>query len=97
MTLTAFKATLARETPPDGLSPALSALWHQARGDWARAHKIVQGEHDKASQWVHAHLHRAEGDLGNARYWYGKIDKPASTAPLEREWDEIARALLDAR
>ena len=94
MTLDDFKATLADPAPPDGLAPALAALWQLAKGDWERAHKTVQGERDPASQWVHAHIHRVEGDQGNADYWYRRVAKPASSAALEAEWDEIAAALL---
>ena len=96
MTIDDFKASLTQQTPPDGLAPALIALWQLARGDWDRAHKTVQAESDPASQWVHAHLHRVEGDLGNAGYWYRRVGKPACSAPLEAEWDEIAGALLGA-
>jgi hypothetical protein len=69
VTLADFTATLNRPAPPD-VSPALVALWHDARGDWARAHNIAQDIDDASGAWVHAYLHRREGDLANARYWY---------------------------
>ncbi|MEM7222712.1 MAG: hypothetical protein AAF495_07025 [Pseudomonadota bacterium] len=94
MTLDDFKASLKAAVPPAGLRPALRALWQLETGDWAQAHKTVQAESDQASQWVHAHLHRVEGDLGNAGYWYRRIGKSLCEAPLEAEWDEIAAALL---
>lgn len=96
MDLEAFKRTLSQETPPGGLSLALQALWHQARGDWDRAHRLAQAQHDDAGAWVHAHLHRGEGDAANAGYWYRRAGRPPSQAPLEMEWEEIVRALLKA-
>jgi hypothetical protein len=94
--LDAFKRTLPQETPPGGLSLALQAMWHQARGDWDRAHRLAQAQHDDAGAWVHAHLHRVEGDDANAGYWYRRAGRPPSQAPLEREWEEIVTALLKA-
>lgn len=79
---------------PSGLRPALAALWYERAGQWDRAHRIVQAEGDASAAWVHAYLHRREGDLGNARYWYARAGKPESHAPLEREWQEIVRSLL---
>jgi len=90
----AFQTSLADDRPPDGLSPALLALWWAARGDWHRAHGVAQSDGSSDGSWVHAYLHRVEGDLGNAGYWYRRAGKPASTAPLEDEWREIAAALL---
>ena len=96
MDLDAFKRTLPQETPPDGLSLALQALWHQARGEWDRAHGLAQAQHDDTGAWVHAHLHRVEGDAGNAGYWYRRAGRPPSQSSLETEWEEIATALLKA-
>ena len=82
--------------PPAGSSLAVQALWHDARGDWQRAHSVVQqAEQDRECAWVHAYLHRKEGDLGNAGYWYSRTGRalPAKSVTLEAEWDEIARAL----
>ena len=93
MTLQEFKQTLARLAPPD-VSPLLRALWHDARGDWSRAHEIAQDVEDESGAWVHAYLHRKEGDLGNAAYWYGRARKAVATDPLDVEWDRIATALL---
>jgi hypothetical protein len=75
--------------------PAIEALWWAARGDWHRAHELAQAGEGGTADWVHAYLHRVEGDLANARYWYARAGKPVSNAPLEAEWDEIARALLN--
>ena len=96
MTLSEFRATLKETAPPD-VSPPLVALWHDARGDWEMAHRVAQDVNDRSGAWVHAYLHRKEGEIDNARYWYGQADKPAATDSLEAEWDRIASGLLDER
>jgi hypothetical protein len=88
-----FKSTLAAATPPD-VAPLLRALWHDAKGDWDKAHEIAQGVDDKSGAWVHAYLHRKEGDVSNAAYWYRQAGKPVATDSLEDEWNRIATALL---
>lgn len=97
MTPEAFDASLAAATPPTALSPPLAALWHAAKGDWRRAHAIVQeDEASPTNAWVHAHLHREEGDLANAGYWYRRAGKPVATGDLAAERAAITRALLAA-
>lgn len=97
MQLAAFRDSLADPAPPPGLMPALAALWWQGRGDWQRAHAIVQtDEGDPVNAWVHAHLHRVEGDLGNAGYWYRRAGRPMAKGGLDEEWAAIATALLGA-
>lgn len=81
-------------TPPAGLAPLVEALWWEAKGDWTRAHEIAQDIHNRDAAWVHAYLHRREGDQGNAGYWYRNAHRPVSTLPFEDEWREIASALL---
>ena len=82
-------------SPPAGLSAPLLGLWWDRRGDWGRAHEAVAADEDgRDSAWVHAYLHRREGDADNARYWYRRAGRPVSTASLDAEWDEIAAALL---
>ena len=77
---------------PDGSNLAISALWWQAKGDWDKAHKLVQhGNQD--NNWIHAHLHRVEGDLSNAAYWYGRAEKPVCEIDLKEEWLTILSAL----
>jgi hypothetical protein len=95
--LAQFKASLSGKAPPAGLGGALAALWHAAKGDWARAHELAQEQDDTAGAWVHAYLHRVEGDQSNAGYWYRRAGKPTARTALETEWDEIARALLSSR
>ena len=82
------------KAPPNGLGGPLTALWHAAKGDWDKAHRLVQDETSAEAAWVHAHLHRVEGDEDNASYWYRRAGKPQSTASLDDEWAEIAGALL---
>jgi hypothetical protein len=93
MTADEFKATIAADRPPD-VAPPLAALWHDARGDWERAHTIAQDIDDPTGAWIHAYLHRKEGDLSNAAYWYGRAKQPVATDSLDAEWNRIAAALL---
>jgi len=93
MTIEQFRRSLSGAQPPD-LAPLLRALWHDARGDWERAHSIAQDIDDDSASWVHAYLHRKEGDLGNAAYWYRRAQKPDCRSSLEAEWEQIATALL---
>lgn len=93
--LAGFKKTLNAPNPPSGLAPPLAALWWEAKGDWTKAHEVAQEhEDDKPCAWVHAYLHRVEGDLSNAGYWYRQAGKPAATGALKVEWEEIVAALL---
>jgi hypothetical protein len=95
MDLASFKDSLAKDEPPAGLTPAQEALWWDAKGDWEKAHRRAQAEASSAGAWVHAYLHRKEGDRDNARYWYGQARRaPVEDVPLEAEWDEMAKALL---
>jgi hypothetical protein len=94
MTLAELKHSLSEMQPPPGLAPALAALWWAGKGDWERAHALVMDEGGKDCAWVHAYLHRVEGDLGNARYWYGQAGRAMPAGPLPAEWDSIAAALL---
>jgi hypothetical protein len=95
MTLDDFKNTLKAAEPPAGLSPALTALWHDGKGDWDGAHRVAQDIDSADGSWIHAYLHRKEGDVSNAGYWYRRAGKPAARGPLEKEWAEIVTALLD--
>ena len=94
--LETFRGSLSEATPPAGLPPALLALWWAAGDEWDRAHGVVQqreGEPD--CDWVHAYLHRAEGDLSNAAYWYRRAGQPAAHGATQVEWTAIATALCD--
>ena len=94
MNLTDFKTSLQAARPPENMSVYLEALWYDAKGDWDKAHHLVDSLEDKQSCWVHAYLHRKEGDNGNAGYWYRKAGKQVPSYPLEKEWEEIATAFL---
>ena len=94
MTPAEFKRTLSKRSPPAGLAPALAGLWWAGKDDWDRAHKIVMDEGGKDCAWVHAYLHRVEGDLPNARYWYKQAGRSAGNGPLPAEWAAIAAELL---
>lgn len=93
MTLDEFLATLQVATAPV-VSPPLLALWHDAKGDWSRAHEVAQDIHDATGSWIHAYLHRKEGDLANAGYWYRRAGKPPATGSLEDEWLLIVKSLI---
>lgn len=94
MTLVEFQLSQNQSTPPPALSLALQALWFDARGEWNKAHELAQKAGDSAGDWVHAYLHRKEGDASNARYWYGRAGKPVCAGSLEEEWATISEALL---
>src|SRR5450432_3739110 len=96
MNLAAFRQSLAAPAPPAGLSLALAALWHDARGDFDRAHELAQSDEGGPGDWVHAYLHRKEGDSGNAAYWYRRAAHPVCHETLDAEWEAIASALLAA-
>jgi hypothetical protein len=89
-----FKASVSGAAPAPGLDAPLAALWWAAKGAWDQAHKIVQDETSADAAWVHAYLHRVEGDVGNAGYWYRQAAKPVAGDSLETEWERIASALL---
>jgi len=96
MKIEEFRASLSSAAPPDGISAALHAMWEDARGRWDVAHQIAQDipEADKTGAWIHAYLHRKEGDLGNAGYWYRRAAKPVARDSLNDEWTRIVTALL---
>jgi hypothetical protein len=89
-----FRASLAGTAPAPSLAPPLAALWWAAKGDWDAAHRIVQDESSREAAWVHAYLHRVEGDLGNAGYWYRQAAQPVAKDSLDAEWERIAVSLL---
>jgi hypothetical protein len=94
MTLDEFRASLSDSEPPPKLGFALAGLWWDAKGDWARAHESAQQDEDVAGSWVHAYLHRKEGDNSNASYWYSRAGRRPSKSALKEEWEEISTALL---
>jgi hypothetical protein len=95
MTFQEFCASLSASSPPQWLSPALVALWWDAKADWKRAHELAQDDAGRDGSWVHAYLHRKEGDLENGGYWYRRAGKPLCRETLEEEWRSIARDLTE--
>jgi hypothetical protein len=94
MTLQQFRNSLSGDQPPRGLSTALAGLWWDAKGDWTRAHQSAQQDEGPAGAWVHAYLHRKEGDASNAEYWYGRAGQTPARISLDAEWAEIVATLL---
>jgi hypothetical protein len=96
MNLSAFKRAFSSKNPPAGLSPALQALWWAGKDDWEKAHKIVMSGSGADCAWVHAYLHRVEGDLDNARYWYRQARRKTASGDTASEWSAIATTLLES-
>jgi hypothetical protein len=94
MNINDFRDTLSADAPPGELPHALQALWYDAKGDWDAAHRHAQAQDDQSGAWVHAYLHRKEGDLANAGYWYRRAGQPVANGALEDEWTAIAETLL---
>ena len=94
MTPRAFDLTLSHPVPPRALAAPLAALWWAKKGEWDKAHRLVQDETGAEAAWVHAYLHRVEGDLGNAGYWYRQARKPVANGELDAEWTAMVAALL---
>ncbi len=95
MTLEEFRKSLNGERPPEDLPLPLTALGWDAKGDWSKAHESAQQDEGAAGAWVHAYLHRKEGDLSNAGYWYGRAGKAHARILLEEEWVQIVTALVN--
>ena len=94
MTLAEFQLTLNKKTPPAGLDQNLLALWYDGNGNWDEAHEIVQETSGFEGDWIHAYLHRKEGDLSNASYWYTRVGKNMPECSLDEEWNQIVIYML---
>jgi hypothetical protein len=94
MTFDQFKESLSQQNPPDNLSGYFKALWFDAKNNWEKSHNIIQDIEDKTASWIHAYLHRKEGDIGNADYWYRRAGKERPATTLQEEWENIVKALL---
>lgn len=90
-----FMETLKLSTPPAHLNGNLLALWYDKNGHWDKAHDIVQETSGYHGDLIHAYLHRKEGDFGNASYWYSRVGKIRPTIPLEEEWEDLVRLLIE--
>lgn len=93
MTLSAFLESLSQAAPPAGISPYLTSLWWEGKGNWQKAHDIIEDLESDTAAWVHAYLHRKEGDRGNARYWYSRAGQTMPEVSLEQEWKDIVTVL----
>lgn len=97
MTYDAFSQSIEADAAPSkGLSLPLTALWWARKGDWHRAHDLCNEAGNREGDWVHAYLHRVEGDASNASYWYTRADRPEPASSLPKEWEAITRELLGA-
>lgn len=94
MTYEQFSKTLSLENPPDNISPYLQSLWFDAKNNWEKAHTMVQDLQDNNAAWIHAYLHRKEGDTGNADYWYRRAGKKRPDVTLAEEWEDIVMTLI---
>ena len=94
MDLNAFKQSLRMSTPPPQVSVYLKSLWYDKNGNWEEAHELIQDLSDKSAAWIHAYLHRKEGDTWNADYWYRKAGKERPAVSLEEEWEDLAKQFL---
>ena len=94
MTFEQFKQSLTLASPPSQLSDHLKALWYDAKADWEQSHNIIQDIENADAAWIHAYLHRKEGDIGNADYWYRRAGKKRPPVSLEQEWENIVVALI---
>jgi hypothetical protein len=89
-----FQKSLSASAPPESFSEYLQALWYDGKGNWNKAHSVIQNIEDKTAAWIHAYLHRKEGDIGNADYWYRRASKERPKDALDNEWKNIVTALL---
>lgn len=89
-----FKNSLSSSSPPTNVSVYLHSLWYDGKGDWEKAHTTIQDINDKTAAWIHAYLHRKEGDIGNADYWYHRAGKNRPSESLSTEWEQIVKSML---
>jgi hypothetical protein len=94
MNLSTFSETIAAQLPPSGLSVYLQAMWWDAKGDWEKAHQLIQDLPDKNAAWIHAYLHRKEGDIWNADYWYNRAGRKRPAESLKEEWTAITQTFF---
>jgi len=94
MDLLAFQQSLSDNFPPESLSANAKALWYDGKGDWEKAHQVVQDRTGSNAAWIHAYLHRKEGDIWNADYWYNRAGKKRPDISLQDEWELLVSAML---
>jgi hypothetical protein len=94
MTIDEYKATLLESNPPPHFNVQLKSLWHDGKGNWEAAHDLAQEIHTTDGSWIHAYLHRKEGDRSNASYWYKMANKPFPSVSLDKEWEQLVENFL---
>jgi hypothetical protein len=94
MNFETFQQSINATAPPQNISVYLLAMWYDANGNWEKAHAMADSLNDATACWVHAYLHRKEGDYGNANYWYSRGNKKMPSVSLPEEWENIVKALL---
>jgi hypothetical protein len=95
MNASGFRASVKQQIPPEGLGAPLAALWWDAKGEWAQAHALVDELETRDGMAVHAFLHRKEGSLSNANYWYERAGREFYRPSLEEEWQALVAGLLE--
>lgn len=96
MTYKDYINSLSNNNPPEGINDLLTSLWYAAKDDWETAHGIAQDIPGKDGAWIHAYLHRVEGDIGNANYWYSVAGKTFPPGTIEEEWKDLVMEFLNA-
>ncbi len=94
MDIIELKESLSFDNPPPAASVYLQSLWYDAKSNWKKAHELIQDVPDKNASWIHGYLHRKEGDIWNADYWYNKADKKRPDVSLQEEWEQIVKAFI---
>ena len=90
-----FIGSLSSDQPPQKIPVVLKALWYDGKNDWEGSHNIAQDIDDKNGSWVHAYLHRKEGDISNAHYWYSRAGKSEPRMTLKEEWESLVRNFIE--
>ena len=90
-----FMGSLSSDQPPQKIPAVLKALWYDGKNDWEGSHNIAQDIDDKNGSWVHAYLHRKEGDISNAHYWYSRAGKSEPRMTLKEEWESLVRNFIE--
>lgn len=90
-----FKNSLSDTAPPQNVSELLQAMWYDGKGDWHNSHEIAQDVPSRDGDWVHAYLHRKEGDQWNAEYWYRRAGRPVPHYSLDKEWEELVKYFIN--
>ena len=95
MNVSEFKNSIQEGRMPEGLTVYLKALWLDGNGDWTKAHGLIDQKEDEDAAFLHACLHRKEGDIGNASYWYRRAGKTKPSISQEQEWEQMVLYFLD--